>query len=57
MTGYMTLYERAMLRAASLVIRLLIVLVQRQHVGSGVTFEEEALAYAKRLDDVAEKGQ
>jgi hypothetical protein len=53
----MTLYERAMLRAASLVIRLLIVLVQRQHVGSGVTFEEEALAYAKRLDDVAEKGQ
>jgi hypothetical protein len=43
----MTLYERAMLRAASMVIRLLLELIARQRIGiSNVRLDQEALAYA-----------
>jgi hypothetical protein len=41
-----------------MVIRLLLELIARQHIGiSNVRLDQEALAYAKRLNDVAEKGK
>jgi hypothetical protein len=52
----LTLYERSMLMAASMVIKLLVMIVRRQPGARVMEDEDNALLSARRLEDIARKG-
>jgi hypothetical protein len=49
----MTLYERAMLRWAAYMLKLMLVLIARTNMALTTKVEKDADAYALRLDEIA----